>query len=126
LVSMKRNYSLVEGYLTIPQASELIAERIGKKNNKSTEKRYYKIILSGAKEGNYGAIKYGSKMYQVKLSEISKFTEKELKRLGKLTVKDKHKNILINVQNIIKLSTRNNISPESTLLSIMKEIMSGI
>jgi hypothetical protein len=126
LISRKRNYSLLEGYLTIPQASKLIAAKIGKKNNKSVERRYYKIMLEGAKRKKYGAIKYGTKMFQIKESEVNNFIDKEIKKLGISDTVVKYDAIVNNVEKIIKLDAKNGVNPEVTVVTILKEIIAGI
>ncbi len=68
-----KKYHLDPGYVTIPEANEIVL-RILRIVNKGDKSHYYKI-LEGAKKGLFGGKKHGSRMYQVRKDDIIHYAE---------------------------------------------------
>ncbi|XJZ27034.1 hypothetical protein ACF5W4_17185 [Bacillota bacterium Lsc_1132] len=70
---MVKKYHLNPGYVTIPEANEIVLRilRIVNKGDKS----HYNKILEGAKKGLFGGKKHGSRMYQVRKDDIVQYAE---------------------------------------------------
>ncbi|MGG5255378.1 hypothetical protein ACQYAD_18285 [Neobacillus sp. SM06] len=70
---MVKKYHLDPGYVTIPEANEIVLRilRIVNKGDKS----HYNKILEGAKKGIFGGKKHGSRMYQVRKDDIVQYAE---------------------------------------------------
>lgn len=74
---MARHYRLEPGYITIPEANDVV-KRILKIANQN-DKTHYRIILEGAKKGHFGGKKHGKKIYQVLREDIIHYAEVLLK-----------------------------------------------
>jgi hypothetical protein len=74
-VNMGRNYNLDSGYVTVPEASEIVKRVLGIVNKE--DKSHYNQILKGAKKGRYGGKMHGKRMYQVRKQDI-KYAEELL------------------------------------------------
>ena len=68
---MARNYHLEPGYITVPQANEIVLTMLRIANRQ--EKKHYNRILAGAKKGEFGGKKHGSRMYQVREADIREY-----------------------------------------------------
>lgn len=75
---MTRHYNLDSGYITIPEANDVV-KRILKIANQN-DKTHYHIILEGAKKGQFGGKKHGKRIYQVLREEIIHYANELLKK----------------------------------------------
>lgn len=74
---MGRNYNLDPGYVTIPEAANIVKRMLG--IVKKEDKTHYNTILRGAKKGWFGGKTHGKRMYQVCRKEIIQYAEELLK-----------------------------------------------
>ena len=75
-LEMGRNYQLDPGYVTIPEASDIVKRMLGIVNKE--DKTHYNQILKGAKKGLYGGKLHGKRMYQVRKADIVQYAEELL------------------------------------------------
>lgn len=76
---MSRKYNTDPGYVTIPEADEIVLRMLRFKN--PNEKSHYNKILAGAKKGLFGGKKYGARMYQVQINAIKEYANECLKEI---------------------------------------------
>lgn len=70
---MGKNYNLDPGYVTIPEANDIVKRMLGIVHKE--DKTHYNKILKGAKKGLYGGKLHGKRMYQVRKADILQYAE---------------------------------------------------
>jgi len=75
---MGRNYHLDAGYITVPEANQIVLRMLRIVNQ--DDKSHYNKILEGAKKGQFGGKKYGKRMYQVIEDDIKQYAKKLLQK----------------------------------------------
>lgn len=73
---MKRKYHLDPGYVTIPEAANIVKRMLGITNEE--DHSHYKKILRGAKRSCFGGKMHGKRMFQVRRVDIIKYGEELL------------------------------------------------
>lgn len=73
---MGRMYHLDSGYVTIPEASNIVKRTLG--IAKKDDKTYYFKILRFAKNGWFGGKMHGKRMFQVRRKDIVQYAEELL------------------------------------------------
>jgi hypothetical protein len=110
-LTMTRHYHLDPGYITIPEANDVV-KRILKIANQN-DKTHYHIILEGAKKGKFGGKKHGKRIYQVLREEIiqyaNEFLQEEKLKLFNIEVIKSLDHIMGKENTIIDKNTANRI-----------------
>jgi len=75
-VSMRRIYHLDPGYVTIPEAANIVKRMLGITNK--DDQSHYKKILRGAKKSWFGGKMHGKRMFQVRRDDIIRYGEELL------------------------------------------------
>lgn len=70
---MGKNYNLDPGYVTIPEANDIVKRMLGIVHKE--DKTHYNKILKGAKKGLFGGKLHGKRMYQVRKADILQYAE---------------------------------------------------
>ncbi|MGM0904446.1 MAG: hypothetical protein ACQEXB_25525 [Bacillota bacterium] len=73
---MGRRYHLDPGYVTIPEAANIVKRMLGITNEE--DHAHYKKILRGAKRSWFGGKMHGKRMFQVRRVDIIKYGEELL------------------------------------------------
>ncbi|SEN71228.1 hypothetical protein SAMN05192533_11832 [Mesobacillus persicus] len=73
---MGRMYHLDHGYITIPEANNIVKRTLG--IVKKDDKTYYFKILRFAKKGWFGGKMHGKRMFQVRRKDIVQYAEELL------------------------------------------------
>lgn len=68
---MVKNYHLDPGYITVPEANRIVLNMLRITNR--NEKKHYNKILAAAKQGLYGGKKHGTRMFQVRKTDIIEY-----------------------------------------------------
>lgn len=70
---MPRRYHLDPGYVTIPEAANIVKKMLGIYNQE--EQNHYTFILRGVKKGWFGGKMHGKRMFQARRKDIIQYGE---------------------------------------------------